>query len=131
MKQITKEWLRTAKDDLDVIEKIIQDQHLSHVVAFHSQQCIEKVFKAIIEEFELGFVKIHSIMRLHNIVKNYISIGIDDTILEKLDKLYVDSRYPGDLGLLPNGKPSSEDAKEFLNVAQEIYTAIKLFLEKR
>ena len=26
---------------------------------------------------------------------------------------YIDSRYPGDMGLLPYGKPTLEDAKEF------------------
>jgi HEPN domain-containing protein len=32
-------------------------QQLSHVVAFNSQQCIEKTFKALIEEFELTSIK--------------------------------------------------------------------------
>ena len=49
MEKLAGEWLKAAKDDIDVIEKIIDDEHLSHVVAFHSQQCVEKTFKAIFE----------------------------------------------------------------------------------
>ena len=52
MKKISEEWLRAAKDDLRVVEKISQDEHLTNMVAFHSQQCIEKSLKAIIEEFD-------------------------------------------------------------------------------
>jgi HEPN domain-containing protein len=50
MKKLTEEWLRAAKDDLDVMEKILGEAHLSHITAFHAQQCIEKVFKAVYEE---------------------------------------------------------------------------------
>lgn len=42
MKKISEEWLKAAKDDLRVADKIIADEVLTHMVAFHSQQCIEK-----------------------------------------------------------------------------------------
>jgi len=41
-----------------------------------------------------------------------------------LDDLYIESRYPGYLGLLPNGKPSLEDAKEFYDFALMIFNRI-------
>lgn len=59
MKLITKEWLNRAKDDLTVIEEIIDNRHLTNMVAFHAQQTVEKTLKAIIEEFEIGFIKTH------------------------------------------------------------------------
>jgi HEPN domain-containing protein len=34
------------------------------MVAFHSQQAVEKTMKGIIEEFEIGFVKTHNLERL-------------------------------------------------------------------
>lgn len=37
MKKISEEWLIAAMDDLSVIDKIISDEHLTHMVAFHSQ----------------------------------------------------------------------------------------------
>jgi HEPN domain-containing protein len=42
MKQIAEHWLNAAQDDLRVVARIASDEHLTHMVAFHSQQCIEK-----------------------------------------------------------------------------------------
>ena len=47
MTKITAEWLKAANDDLLVIESIIKNEFLTHMVAFHAQQCVEKCFKAI------------------------------------------------------------------------------------
>jgi len=58
MKHLKAGWLESVKSDLDTIEEILGNDQLSHVVAFHSQQCIEKTFKALIEEFELTSIKI-------------------------------------------------------------------------
>jgi HEPN domain-containing protein len=45
----------------------------------------------------------------------------DEEILEDLNDLYIDSRYPGDMGLLPYGKPTLKDAKEFYTFANDIF----------
>ncbi len=37
MKDITNEWLKAAKDDLDTIEELIDKDHLTNIVAFHAQ----------------------------------------------------------------------------------------------
>ena len=129
MKKITKEWLNFAKTDLLNCEKIINDKALTNIVAFHSQQTVEKCFKAIIEEFELTFEKIHDLIKLFGIVKNYIKFGIDTEILKDINKLYIDARYPGEFGLLPNGKPTIDEAKRFYEFAKKIFDNIKHFLE--
>jgi len=54
MKLITEEWLDRAKEDLDVAAEIIAREHLTNMVAFHSQQAVEKTLKGIVEEFEIG-----------------------------------------------------------------------------
>jgi len=41
------------------------------------------------------------------------------------DKLYIDARYPGNLGLLPKGKPTLADAQQFYEFAQKIYQNVK------
>jgi HEPN domain-containing protein len=92
------------------------------MVAFHAQQCIEKCLKAIIEEHKLPFSKIHSLRRLLKICSNHISLNSNDAdIIDILDDLYIDARYPGDIGLLPNGKPTQTDAQQFHNFAKEIH----------
>ena len=60
MKLISEEWLKKAQEDLDVVGEIISKEHLTNMVAFHSQQAVEKTLKAIIEEFEIGFEKTHN-----------------------------------------------------------------------
>ena len=86
------------------------------MVAFHAQQAIEKSLKAVIEEFDLGFIKTHQLERLFEIVKEHMEANIDHKIVQMLDSLYIESRYPVDIGLLPNGKPTKKDAKFFLNL---------------
>jgi len=127
MKSITNDWLQSAESDLLLIKSIINQDELTHLSAFHAQQAIEKAFKAIVEEHELGFLKTHSLETLYNKVKSFITI-IDFEILIVLDQLYIDSRYPGEFGLLPHGKPSLKEAIEFHDLAQEIFTATKKML---
>jgi HEPN domain-containing protein len=130
MKETTHEWLSRAKDDIDVVEEIKDIKHLTNMVAFHAQQAIEKTLKAIIDEFDLGFVKTHQLERLLEIVKPYIEFKIDHKFIQILDSLYIESRYPVDIGLLPNGKPTEEDANKFFEIAILIYGSVKKKLEE-
>ena len=68
--------------------------------------------KAIVEEFELGFIKTHSIRTLIGTVSGIITINAEPGDIIMLDQLYIESRYPGEIGLLPFGKPSHESAKK-------------------
>jgi HEPN domain-containing protein len=49
MKKITNDWLISAESDLAIIDRIIDQPNLTHQVAFHAQQVVEKSFKAISE----------------------------------------------------------------------------------
>jgi len=114
------EWLKSAKIDLDTIACIISDEHLTPSVAFHSQQACEKSLKAILEYYKLEVPKIHSLNKLSKLIEKYITI--DNTeIIDILDTLYIETRYPGLLGLLPDGKPTVDDAKEFYAFARYIF----------
>ncbi|CAN2041444.1 HEPN domain-containing protein [Candidatus Magnetomoraceae bacterium gMMP-15] len=133
MNTITADWLKSAKMDLILIEQIIDREDLTPLIAFHSQQCIEKAFKAIIEEYTDKHLKLHKLMVLYEHIKNIITFDFNEDkkdLLDTLDNLYIDSRYPGDLGLLPNGNPTIEDSKKFYKIANNIYNDIKKFLKK-
>jgi HEPN domain-containing protein len=129
MKEIAEHWLNAAQDDLRVIAKIASDESLTHMVAFHSQQCIEKSLKAVIEEYELGSIRIHNLGRLLEIVRPWMTFDAESVLIEALDKLYIDARYPAELGLLPDGKPTLADAREFHGLAQAIYETARTHLE--
>jgi len=117
---MSKEWLKASKLDLENIKYIIEVEHLTSVVAFHSQQSIEKSFKAIIEHKNQKIPKQHDLLKLKSLISDVLNIE-DDDILDSLNTLYIDSRYPGDLGLLPYGKPTLMDAKEFYASATNLF----------
>ncbi|MFA5815548.1 MAG: HEPN domain-containing protein [Bacteroidales bacterium] len=123
MKKIASDWLTSAESDLLLIHEIISQENLTHLSAFHAQQAIEKSFKTIIEEFDLGFIKTHSLETLYNKVKDKIPVTINSDLLILLDQLYIDARYPGEMGLLPDGKPSISEAKEFYNLGKQVFEA--------
>ncbi|MBM4027238.1 MAG: HEPN domain-containing protein [Planctomycetes bacterium] len=131
MKTVTEQWLKAAEDDLRVMARIASDEYLAHMVAFHSQQCIEKSLKAIIEEYELGHIRIHNLGRLFEVVRPKVIFDADEILIEKLDKLYIDARYAGELGLLPNGKPTRADAQQFYDCARSIHEQVKRVLAPR
>src|ERR1035441_6967469 len=121
MKTITQQWLDKAKLDLLVIERLIDTENLGDMIAFHSQQCIEKCFKAVIEEFNIDFLKIHNLERLFAMIKPHISFKIDLKTLIMLDGIYSDSRYPGLMGSLPNGLPDMQETRNFYDFAQDVF----------
>ncbi len=126
MKTLTNEWLKAAHDDVEVIEQLFRQEHLTNVTAFHAQQAVEKCLKALLEEYGVGFPKTHDLLRLEKLLPPdaAIRLHINEAILRRLNLLYIDSRYPGEFGLLPNGKPTLADAREFYQFAQDIYTTI-------
>jgi HEPN domain-containing protein len=120
MKAITREWLESAALDLENIQHILDDERLTGHVAFHAQQAIEKSLKAVIEENGFIVPKIHSLKKLLKICKSFVKIPTDDEMIIALDSLYLESRYPGEFGLLPNGKPDLFRAQKFFEFAMEI-----------
>ena len=121
MKTITQEWLNFAEADLQTCKEIIENEFLTNIVAFHAQQTVEKCFKAIIEENNLKVQKIHSLIRLHKQIKKIVNFEIDKEKMTLTDKVYIKTRYPGDMGMLPDGKPSKKEAKQLYNFADDIY----------
>ncbi|MEA2011902.1 MAG: HEPN domain-containing protein [Verrucomicrobiota bacterium] len=128
-KQSAKKWLKSALADLKNIEHILEDDFLTHIVAFHSQQCTEKCFKAILELKSKKVPRIHSTINLFGLVKNEIQLNMDKNILIDFDDLYIEARYPGNFGLLPNGKPTKADAETFYKFAKDIYDKVELLVK--
>lgn len=122
-RDMAREWLNSASGDLETIEEIIDNSNLTHIVAFHSQQCIEKSIKAVLELYEVDIPKTHSILKLSRLAENYFDIE-DKEMADELDKLYIDTRYPGEFGLLPDGKPTCDKAAVLYMFAKKIYDKV-------
>lgn len=131
MKFLTGEWLKSANSDIETIREIINKPTLTHVVAFHSHQCTEKCFKAVLEEYEIEIPKIHNLITLYETVNKILQHEFDTVLLKRLNELYIESRYPSDLGLMPYGKPTEKDAREFFEFAQKTFFKIQKLLEEK
>lgn len=131
MKVVTAEWLRSAEADLETITAILEKPALTAMVAFHAQQCVEKCLKALLEEFDIDAGRTgrsHNLLALKAAVEQKCSIDLDEDTLSLLNKLYIGARYPGEFGLLPDGAPALEDAREFARFAVEAKKKVQVFL---
>lgn len=124
MKTSTQQWLDFAKADLINCELILEDDFLAAIVAFHSQQVVEKCFKALIEEKNLDIPRIHNLVRLYQVVEVFLKNPIEIRELMALDSVYTSSRYPSDIGMIASGKPTRKDALALYESAKNIFETI-------
>lgn len=123
MKSVTQAWLAKAEEGLAAVRSLLGNPQLTAIVAFHAQQCVEKCLKAVAEERKGIVPRIHDLRRLWEFVADTFSGDVNVDLLRELTDVYTDCRYPGDLGLLPDGKPTEADAARFEQFADRIYTA--------
>jgi HEPN domain-containing protein len=130
MKRATKEWLDFADRDLEVARLLVDNEYVSNAELFHCQQCVEKCLKALLEENNIPVPHIHTMVKLHSLLKENspISLSVTEDELDLVDAVYIDSRYPSGIGLLPSGFPTKEDARELLRIAEQVHaeTALRL-----
>lgn len=125
MKSQAKAWLELASDDLSVVAEVIHRDDLTHMVAFHCQQAIEKSFKAVLEQYDQTPPRTHDLIMLHSDIQNHIRLEVEADLLVQLNELYTDSRYPEASGLLPAGKPPIEVAQGMYRLARNILGTIE------
>jgi HEPN domain-containing protein len=123
MKQTTKDWLTVAEDDLLAAKTLASEDRLTNLVSFHCQQCLEKCFKAMIDEQDKPSIKSHDLLRLQLIANIQLSAS-ETTLLSIINETYIDARYPGDLGLLPHGKPTISDIEPFIQLCDTLFNRL-------
>ena len=62
--------------------------------------------------------------KLNGMIKEIKDLRIDRGKLITIDALYVESRYLGAVGLTADGMPTNEQAKEFIEFAQQVKAII-------
>ena len=130
MKKPVKDWVFFAERDLETAEILIKnDAPLTNIIAFHCQQAIEKYLKAFLVKNEIPIVKTHDLIKLNDMIKEIEDLGIDEKKLIVINEVYIETRYPGDIGLLPNGLPTNEQAHKFIEYTKEIKGIISKELE--
>lgn len=116
-----KRWLRLAEDDLKSAQ-VNLDNRQYYVCVFLSHQGAEKALKAALIKKTGKLIKTHDLVFLGK------KVEVPATILEKCDRLngvYIDTRY-GDIGgKLPSEKFNKIRALEFLNMSEEVAAWLK------
>ena len=124
MKKATEAWLDFARRDLEAAKLLVEHEYVSNAVLFHSQQCLEKCLKALLEEADVRVPHIHSVVKLSSLLAEEagMSLSLNEDELDLVDAVYVDMRYPSGIGLLPSGFPTKEDAQRLVRIAEKAYS---------
>ncbi|MDR2785466.1 MAG: HEPN domain-containing protein, partial [Treponema sp.] len=89
-------------------------------------------FKAFILENGKLLMKIHNLLALYGTIKEIIDLEFNEDLLSTVNDIYLESRYPGEVGLLDDGSmPTIEQANQFFIFAKEVETKIKRELNKK
>lgn len=125
MKEITKEWIQKAEEDYRVaIRELKAKPPALNSVCFHAQQCIEKYLKAVLQENNIPFQKIHDLDVLVELLKGVLpEIEKFREDLIKLNVYAVEVRYPG-------FTPLEEDAREAVSIMKKVKSFIEEFLQE-
>jgi HEPN domain-containing protein len=125
MKKQVEDWVLLADSDLRAAEIILKDEHpLTNIIAFHCQQAIEKYLKAFLIEKNIPLIKTHDLIKLNGMINEIEKLNIDEKKLLVINEVSAESRYPGELGLMPDGLPTNEEVNKFIEYAKEIKTII-------
>lgn len=130
MKNNTKGWVFFAENDMKMIESAVNEPRLTGQVVFHSQQAIEKYLKSYLVENNVNFPKTHDLPKLYELVKKIKDFNIDEIMLEQISNIYSATRYPSNIGFLPDGQiPSLERSKDIFDFARNVEMIFKRELD--
>ncbi len=124
MSPAVKDWLLSAEMDIENVRMILDNDFLTPIAVFHSHQAIEKSFKAYLEFSGRNIPKTHDLLRLFNMIRDLSLVELDEDLLVMINETYIDSRYPGDFGLMPDGKPSKETAEQIFCFSKRVFKFI-------
>ena len=107
MKPETQEWVEIADEDLRAANGLL-GLGLSAQVAFHCQQAVEKLLKALMTEADLPAPRIHDLVELAGLMRLDLTEA-QRLLLTRLSYQVVASRYPG-----PARRYTVEEVQEVL-----------------
>lgn len=125
MKVITKEWIKKAEEDYRVATREFKVRPIAYyAVCFHSQQCIEKYMKAVLQENETPFAKIHDLEILLKSCRKFIpSLEEYREELIWLTTFSIEVRYPG-------FNADKKNAQKAITCMKKIRKVLKSYFKK-
>jgi HEPN domain-containing protein len=90
MKKATQARLEFAHRDLVAARLLSGNEYVSNAVLFHSQQCVEKCLRALLEECRVPVPHVHSVDKLCALIEEEgTSIPLDEKELDPVDAVYI------------------------------------------
>jgi HEPN domain-containing protein len=96
LSKLVQEWIKKAKGDLKVARFLFEaDQDFDFQIAYHCQQCAEKMIKAYLTAHRKRYPKTHDIAKLVDIVHS-VNKGLAELLrqAEPLTNMGLGQRYP-------------------------------------
>lgn len=119
------QWKQFADDDLATAELLLREGGIPAHVAFHAQQCVEKVMKAVITAKGADIPRSHDLTRLLRLA---LGKGEDSAALVHdmgwLSQFAVDARYPG-----PAPVTTKSDGERSLAIARDTLAVCSEYLK--
>jgi HEPN domain-containing protein len=125
MRELTKEWVAKAEGDLRVARREVRVKRGANfdAVCFHSQQCVEKYMKALLQEREQTVPRVHDLNQLLEFCLP-VEPGLETfrPLLKELTIYAVECQYPGE-------SANQEDARSALKGAEHLRAYLRPRLE--
>ena len=124
MKPATREWIRSAEEDFDVAAALLRrrTKTAANSIGFHAQQCVEKYFKARLEEAGLNVPRTHDLVALLQLLLPVEPLWASSApTLRRLNDYAVKFRYPGHVA-------TRMEAQQALRVCRATRAEIRLSL---
>jgi len=123
MNEESERWVVFARQDLRMAELALMEE-LYNQVCFHCQQCAEKAVKALLAHQGQTPPRTHRLGDLLGLLDPNPLAGLALEV-QLLDRFYIPTRYPDALpGVLPEGLPDAQDAREALDVTRRALESI-------
>jgi HEPN domain-containing protein len=122
MRALTREWIEKAEGDFRTANREMRAQRAPNydAVCFHSQQCIEKYLKALLQEHGQHIPKIHDLNQLLERCLPYAgTLELHRDLFNDLSRFAVAFRYPGETA-------AKEDAQAALRDARTLRSLLRL-----
>ena len=121
MKEEVKRWMEQANRDLVTAKNSIKSKDY-YAASYWAQQSAEKGLKAYYLK------KFSELKKVHNLVVLAKELSLPDKLIEKCDKLnpiYIDTRYPDTSSSMPFTRYNLNKSKEDIKIAEEILKWLK------
>jgi HEPN domain-containing protein len=117
-------WFDYAKEDFSAM-KALTGRGMVRSVLFHAQQIVEKGLKGMIYQRGENPPKTHDLTILLEQMKlTAVDVKLTSEDIQFLNSVYLETRYPPDLGLLPDGEPSGNDEEDAVRIAEIVHRLI-------